>query len=94
MRDKGFLLKIYLENHKLRVYGNVSTCASMHQHTYHYYDTICQNSNQGNRERNDVRSEKIKNNYIGYFRVWIKTDVFEDENRRHYKSVVSHKESL
>ena len=31
MRDKNFVLKIYLENHKLRVDGNSSACASMHQ---------------------------------------------------------------
>ena len=91
MRDKGFLLKIYLENHKPRVDGNTSACASMHQHTYHYYDTICENSNRGNRERKHMRSEKIKNSY---FHVCIKNDAFEDENHRHYKSVVSCKERL
>ena len=94
MRDKGFLLKIYLENHKPRVDGNASACASTHQHTYHYYDAICQNSNRGNRERKHARSEKIKNSYIGYFRVRIKNDAFEEKTRRHYKSVVSRKERL
>ena len=94
MRDKDFLLKIYLENHKPRVDGNASACTSTHQHTYHSYDGICQNSNRSNRERKHMRSEKIKNSYIGYFHVSIKTDVFEDENYRHYKSVVSHKERL
>ena len=94
IRDKGFLLKIYLENHKPGVDGNTSACASMHQHTYHYYDAICQNSNQGNRERKHARSEKIKNSYIGYFCVCIKNDVFEDENCKHYRSVVSRKERL
>src|ERR1700761_9503144 len=59
-KDKGFLLKIYLENHKPRVDGNASACASTHQHTYHYYDAICQNSSRGNRERKHARSEKIK----------------------------------
>ena len=94
MRDKGFLLKIYLENHKPRVDGNASACASTHQHTYHYYDAICQNSSRGNRERKHVRSEKIKNSYIGYFCVRIKNDAFEDKTHRHYKSVVSCKERL
>ena len=94
MRDKDFLLKIYLESHKPRVDGNTSVCASMHQHTYHYYDAICQSSNWGNRERKHMRSEKIKNSYIGYFHVCIKNDVFEDKNCRHYKSVVSCKERL
>ena len=94
MRDKGFLLKIYLENHKPRVDGNTSACVSMHQPTYHSYDAICQNSNQGNRERKHARSEKIKNSYIGYFHVHIKNDVYEDKNHRHYKSVVPHKERL
>ena len=61
MRYKDFLLKIYLENHKPRVDGNASACTSMHPQTYHYYDAICQNSNQGNRERKHMRSEKIKN---------------------------------
>ena len=65
-----------------------------HQHTYHYYDAMCQNSNQGNRERKHMRSEKIKNSYIGYFHVHIKSDALEDKNHRHYKSVVSHKERL
>ena len=94
MRDKDSLLKIYLENHKPRVDGNASAWASMHQHTYHYYDAICQNSSRGNRERKHVRSEKIKNGHIGYFRICIKNDMSEDKNRRHYKSVVSHKERL
>ena len=94
MRDKGFLLKIYLENHKLRVDGNASACTSTHQHTYHYYDAICQNSSRGNRERKHMRSEKIKNSYIGYFHVCIKNDAFEDKTHRHYKSVVSRKERL
>ena len=94
MRDKDFLLKIYLENHKPRVDGNSSGCASTHQHTYHYYDAICQNSNQGNRERKHAGSEKIKNSYIDYSRICIKTDVFEDESRRHYKCIVSWKERL
>ena len=62
-----------------------------HQHTYHYYDAICQYSNRGNRERKHARSEKIKNSYISYFRVRIKNDVFEDKTRRHYKSVVPRK---
>ena len=61
MRDKGFLLKIYLENHKPRVDGNTSACASTHQHTYHYYDVICQNSSQGNRERKHVMTMKKAN---------------------------------
>ena len=94
MRDEGFLLKIYLENHKPRVDGNASACTSIHQHIYHYYDAICQNSSQGNKERKHVRSEKIKNSYIGYFCVHIKNDAFEDRNCRHYKSVVSRKERL
>ena len=94
MRDKGFLLKIYLENHKPRVDGNTWACTSMHQHTYHYYDTICQNSNRGNREGKHVRSEKINNSYISYFHVCIKNDAFEDKNCRHYKSVVSCKKRL
>ena len=80
MRDKDFLLKIYLENHKPSVDGNASECASAHQHAYHYYDAICQNSGRGNRERKHVRSEKIKNSYISYFHVHIKNDAFEDEN--------------
>ena len=88
MRDKGFLLKIYLENHKPRVDGNASACTSPHQHTYHYYDTTCQNSNRGNRERKHTRSEKIKNSHISYFCVHIKNDMFEGKNHRHYKSVV------
>ena len=66
----------------------------MHQHTYHYYDAICQNSNRGNRERKHVRLKKIKNSYIGYFHIHIETDVFEDESCRHYKSVVPHKERV
>ena len=41
-----------------------------------------------------ARSEKIKNSYIGYFRVRIKNDAFEEKTRRHYKSVVSRKERL
>ena len=56
-----------------------------HQHTYHYYDAICQNSSRGNRERTHVRSEKIKNSYIGYFCVRIKTDAFEDKKLEYYK---------
>ena len=75
---KGFLLKTYLENHKLRVDGNTSTCASMHQHAYQY-------SNQGYRERKHEISEKTKNSYIGYFRIHIKTDVFEDKKLEYYK---------
>ena len=94
MKDKDFLLKIYLENHNPRVDGNASACASMHQHTYHYYDAMCQNSSRGNRERKHMRSEKIKNSYISYFRVCIKNDAFEDKNRRHYKSVVPCKDKL
>ena len=43
MKDKDFLLKIYLENHKPRVDGNASACASTHQYAYQY-------SNQGYRE--------------------------------------------
>ena len=64
MRDKDSLLKIYLENHKPRVDGNASGCTSMHQHTYHYYDAMCQNSNQGNRERKHARSKRIKNSSL------------------------------
>ena len=94
MRDKDFLLTIYLENHKPRVDGNSSACASMHQHAYHYYNAMCQNSSRGNRERKHARSEKIKNSYIGYFCVHIKNDALEDENCKHYKSVVPRKDKL
>ena len=46
-------------------------------------------------EKENMRDqEKIKNSYIGYFRVRIKDDAFEDKTRRHYKSVVSRKERL
>ena len=52
MRDKGFLLKTYLENHKHKVDGNTSACLSN-------IDTICQNSNQGYREENTWDQTKL-----------------------------------
>ena len=75
---KGFLLKTYLKNHKPRVDGNASACTSTHQHAYQY-------SNEGYRERKHKMSKKTKNSYISYFRVCIKTDVFEDKKPEYYK---------
>ena len=94
MRDKDYLLKIYLENHKPRVDGNTSACTSTHQHTYHYYDMICQNSNRGYRERKHEIPKRSKNSYISYFGVCIKTDAFEDKSQNTTKSVVSCKDRL
>ena len=58
--------------------GNTSACASTHHHAYQY-------SNWGYKERKHERSKKTKNSYIGYFRVCIKTNVFEDKKPEYYK---------
>ena len=50
---------------------------------------MCQNSNQGYREGKHERSEKAKNNYIGYLHVCINTDVFEKKSWNTTKSVES-----
>ena len=75
---KGFLLKIYLENHKPRIDGNTSACASTHQHVYQY-------SNWGYREGKHEISKRTKNSCISYFCVRIKTDAFEDKRPEYYK---------
>jgi hypothetical protein len=49
---------------------------------------------RGYRKRKHARSKKDKNSYIGYYRVRIKTDAFEDKTRNTTKSVVSRKERL
>jgi len=50
-------MKIYLENHKPKVDGNTSACASMHQQAYQHYDEMCQNGYRGYRER---KTQEIK----------------------------------
>ena len=77
---KGFLLKIYLENHKPKVDDNASACTSTHQHAY-------QNSNWEYRERKHARSEKTKNSYISYFCVHIKPDAFEDKSKERLQNI-------
>ena len=52
MRNKGFPFKIYLEDHEPEVNGNTSACLQN-------YDTMCQNSNQGYRER---KTHEIREN--------------------------------
>ena len=56
-----------------------------HQHTYHYYDAICQYSNRGYREGKHEISKRTKNSCISYFRICIKTDAFEDKKPEYYK---------
>ena len=46
------------------------------------------------KERKHKRSKKTKNSYIGYFQVYINTDVIEIESQNTTKSVVSCKERL
>ena len=60
MRDKDFLLKIYLENHKPRVDGNTLACTSMHQHTYHCCDAICQIVTEAIEKENMRDQRKLK----------------------------------
>ena len=74
IEDKDFLLKIGRGYHKPKVDGNASVRASTHQHTYQYYDAMCQTSNQGYWERKHVRSKRDKNSCTGYYRVRINTD--------------------
>jgi hypothetical protein len=93
-RDMDFLLKIHEKNHKPKVDGNASACASTHQHANHYYDAMCQTSNRGYWERKHTRSKKAKNSYFGYLRVRINTDASEEKSRNTTKSVVSRNERL
>jgi len=60
-QDKDFLLKIYLENHKLLVFDSNG---SMDHQAYQRYDAICLHSNLNNRERKHARSKRDKNSIL------------------------------
>ena len=82
---KEFLLKTYLENHKLRVDGNASACASMHQHVHQHISMPINILTEAVEKENMRYQKKTKNSYISYFCICIKTDVFEDKKPEYYK---------
>ena len=82
---KGFLLKTYLENHKPRVDGNTSECASMHQNAYQY-------SNQGYRERKHKILKKLKIAVSAIFAYTSRLMCLKIKSWNTTKSVLSHKE--
>ena len=83
IKIRSFLLKTYLENHKLMVDGK------MDQHISKPINTMVwcvKNSNQGYWERKHVRSKKDKNSYTSYYHIHTNTDMFIQYTT---KSVVS-----